>query len=351
MINIQYTPPQYIFTSSLPTSISITTDASALDIIVECDGNGVFTTTLYPYNREVILYDIRSIIEGYLLSNRLIHTRFVIFAESEDENANTPEREALYCRVDIPYNAASYYIQSFFFNTLSSYTIPFDAFQTLTLFALPNATIPGYIECAVLPEGSTTPILMRTAEDTLTTKSTLDYFAIDIFPARIKESLKVSGKLLSFTVHYGHLAKTFYVSYGKPYLTLLAMNEFGCPEYIHLTCVTKRKLDISRSTATCLGASTFYDDNTAYEYEVESAMLTLEQTDHLSILLLSQDISIISDRQSLPIIITDITSEISDADNATNALKFKYKYARHHIPKSLKYPQNIFDDPFHHTFD
>ena len=108
MINIQYTPPQYIFTSSLPTSISITTDASALDITVECGGNTVFTTTLYPYNREVILHDIRSIIEGYLLSNKLIHTSFVIFAESEDESVNTPEREALYCRVDIPNNAASY---------------------------------------------------------------------------------------------------------------------------------------------------------------------------------------------------------------------------------------------------
>ena len=351
MINIQYTPPQYIFTSSLPTSISITTDASALDITVECGGNTVFTTTLYPYNREVILHDIRSIIEGYLLSNKLIHTSFVIFAESEDESVNTPEREALYCRVDIPNNAASYYIQSFFFNTLSAYTIPFDAFQTLTLFALPGTTIPGYIECAVLPEGSTTPVLVRTAEDTITNKTSLDYYAIDIFPSRIQPSLPTKGTLLSFTVHYGHLAKTFYVTYGKPYLTLLVMNEFGCPEYIHLTCVTKRKLDINRSTATCLGASTFYDDTTAYEYEVESSMLTLEQTDHLSVLLLSQDISIIADNHSYPIIITDITSEISDADNATNALKFKYKYARRRIPKSLKYPNNIFDDHFHRTFD
>ena len=351
MINIQYTPPQYIFTSSLPTAISITTDASALDITVECGGNTVFTTTLYPYNREVILHDIRSIIEGYLLSNKLIHTSFVIFAESEDESVNTPEREALYCRVDIPNNAASYYIQSFFFNTLSAYTIPFDAFQTLTLFALPGTTIPGYIECAVLPEGSTTPVLVRTAEDTITNKTSLDYYAIDIFPSRIQQSLPTKGKLLSFTVHYGHLAKTFYVTYGKPYLTLLVMNEFGCPEYIHLTCVTKRKLDINRSTATCLGASTFYDDTTAYEYEVESSMLTLEQTDHLSVLLLSQDISIIADNHSYPIIITDITSEISDADNATNALKFKYKYARRRIPKSLKYPNNIFDDHFHRTFD
>ena len=168
MINIQYTPPQYIFTSSLPTSISITTDANALEIHIECDGNTVFTTTLYPYDREVVLYGIRSVIEGYLLSQRFIHTKVVIFAESDNENVNTREFNTLFCRVDFPNISAFYCIQSFFFNTLSTYTIPFDAFQTLTLFALPNVTIPGYIECVVLTDGSTAPTVMRTELDTIT---------------------------------------------------------------------------------------------------------------------------------------------------------------------------------------
>ncbi len=286
-----------------------------------------------------------------MLAKRLIHTKFVIFAESGEESANTIEREIIYCRVDIPNINAFYYIQSFFFNTLSAYTIPFDAFQTLTLFALPKVDFIGYIECVILPEGSTTPIVRHASGRTITNGTSLDYRTIDIRPSSIMQSLNIKGTLLSFTVHYGHLAKTFYVTHNKPYVTFLVLNEFGCPEYIHLTCVTKRKLDISRSTATCLGASTFYDDTTAYEYEVESSMLTIEQTDHLSVLLLSNEVSLIVESQSVPILVTDITSEISDADNATNTLKFKYKFARHRIPKSLKYPQNIFDDPFHRTFD
>ena len=38
-------------------------------------------------------------------------------------------------------------------------------------------------------------------------------------------------------------------------------------------------------------------------------------------------------------------------DNATNSIKFKYKYSSHHLPITIDYGKNIFDDPFHRTFD
>ena len=51
----------------------------------------------------------------------------------------------------------------------------------------------------------------------------------------------------------------------------------------------------------------------------------------------------------VPVTITDINSEISDADNATNSIK--YKYSSHRLPITIGYGNNIFDDPFHRTFD
>ena len=50
--------------------------------------------------------------------------------------------------------------------------------------------------------------------------------------------------LLQFTVHRGFRAKTFYVTNRTPNLTLCVLNEFNCSEYIHLTCVTKSKLNL-----------------------------------------------------------------------------------------------------------
>ena len=83
-------------------------------------------------------------------------------------------------------------------------------------------------------------------------------------------------------------------------------------------------------------------------------MLTFEEAKHFSQLLLSRYVNIVEIGGALaPITITDINSEISDADNATNSIKFKYKYkySSHRFPISINYGYNIFDDPFHRTFD
>ena len=91
---------------------------------------------------------------------------------------------------------------------------------------------------------------------------------------------------------------------------------------------------------------------TAYEYEVESSMLTYEEACHFSELLLSHEIEILEfNRLRVPVIITDISCEISDADNATNSIKFKYKYTTLRFPVSFKSSDNIFDNPIHRTFD
>ena len=171
-------------------------------------------------------------------------------------------------------------------------------------------------------------------------------------PIGIETRIGSKCRLLQFTVHRGFLAKTFYVTDRTPNLTLLVRNEFNCDEYIHLTCVTKSKLNLDRSTATSLGVTTFYDDKSAYEYDVESSMLTFEEAKHFSQLLLSRYVNIVEIGGALaPIIVTDINSEISDADNATNSIKFKYKYSSHHFPINIDYGNNIFDDPFYRTFD
>ena len=354
MLKINYTPNEYIFTPDLPTEVAISSDNTSVDITVECDGNATFTTRLYPYNNTATLYDIRSVIENYLLSRNLIFTRFVILADTDTENDNTPERTAIFSRLNIGHNIASAYLQSFFLTTLSSFTIPRTAYQHLTYLVLPGCTLQCYTECLVLVDGEPSPRTIRlTDQNIITTNlSLLSSYHDTISPIGIMSRLNIKGKLLQFTVHRGHLAKTFYVIDRPPNLTIQVRNEFNCFEHIHLTCVTKRKLSLDRSTATSLGTTTFYDDQSAYEYEVESSMLTEEETSHYSQLLLSPYTNIIEpDGGSIPIIITDINSEISDADNATNSIKFKYKYATHRLPCSISYPANIFDDPFHRTFD
>lgn len=353
MLEINYTPHEYTFTPDLPSEIDISTDATSVDITVECNGNTAFSTTLYPYNGHATFYDIRSVIEGHMLQNNLVFVNFVIMAEvSRDEYANTKESTIIFSRLNIGKNHASFFFQSYFLTTLSSFVIPRNGFQYLTFLVFPNRTLESYTECLVLVEGESEPRLFRLTDPNVVTTGVFSQFSVTVSPANIMSRLNIKGTLLQFTIHRGSLAKTFYVIDTAPNLTLQVRNEFNCFEFIQLTCITKRKLDLDRSTATCLGKSTFYDDKSVYEYEVESSMLTYDQAEHYSQLLLSHVVNVIeSNGGSIPILITDISGEISDADNATNSIKFKYKYSSHRIPCRLHYPSNIFDDPFDRTFD
>lgn len=85
---------------------------------------------------------------------------------------------------------------------------------------------------------------------------------------------------------------------------------------------------------------------------METLILSFEQANHISQLLLSKEVYINDENGWQQLIsITDLTSEVSDADNVTNSIKFKWRYAKNIFPISAKVPLNIFDTPFHRTFD
>lgn len=351
MLTIRYSPQDFSFTSSIPDRIDISTDAASVIVAVQTGTSIIFETELFPYNKIASLYDLRSIIEDFLAERRLTHANFVITADSDTEEAMTPERTFIYSRLNIPYWSGAVYIQHHFLTTLSSFVLPRNAVQCISFLALPNKTLTCYTECLIHAAGEPTPRVVRLEENPIN-YTALRLCAVNVMPEQYLQRLKINGKLLQVTVHRGDLAKTFYITDRSPNLTLTVRNEFNCIEFIHLNCVTKRKLALDRSTATCLGLTTFYDDKSAYEHEVESSMLSFEQANHISQLLLTNEIYI--NEQSgvqLPIVITDLTSEVSDADNATNSIKFKWKYAKHRFPAASKLPLNIFDTPFHRTFD
>ncbi len=351
MLKINYSPTAYLFTSNLPSEIFITTDATSVEISVTCGTNTVFTTTLYPYDKLATLYDLRSIIEGYMSELHLVYTTLSLKAVTSTETASTSQVAIVYSRLNVTAGEASSFIQSFFLTTRPSFSIPRNSFQQLAFCLLPNITTHCYTECLALFDGETTPRVVRLTDSDITvTKFSLQRITIN--PAALESRIGQSCRLLQFTVHRGFRSKTFYVTDRTPNLTLQVRGEFNCIEYIHLTCVTKKKLSLDRSTATCLGITSFYDDQSEYEYEVESSMLPYDQAIHFTQLLLSPFIYLVDYNDSnIPILITDISHDISDAHNATNSIKFKYKYTRHRLPVRIKYPANIFDDPFNRTFD
>lgn len=103
MLTIRYSPQDFCFTSSIPDRIDISTDAASVIVAVQTGTSIIFETELFPYNKIASLYDLRSIIEDFLAERRLTHANFVITADSDTEEAMTPERTFIYSRLNIPY--------------------------------------------------------------------------------------------------------------------------------------------------------------------------------------------------------------------------------------------------------
>ena len=130
-------------------------------------------------------------------------------------------------------------------------------------------------------------------------------------------------------------------------------NEFNVTDTLYFTAQTKRKVSFDRSFAVCCGQSSAYDDNTEIEYESETSSLSYSFARHLTQALQSHKLYLIS--PELPvgssILITDIESELSDATNANNHVKFKWKPLRKQVPFTVPRLHNIFNQVYNNTFN
>lgn len=118
MLTIRYSPQNFSFTSSIPDRIDISTDAVSVKVAVLAGTTTLFDTDLFPYNKIVSLYDLRSIIEEYMKARMLTHAVFVVKANTASEEAMTTERTFIYSRLNIPYWSGAVYIQLNIFDTL-----------------------------------------------------------------------------------------------------------------------------------------------------------------------------------------------------------------------------------------
>ena len=123
-----------------------------------------------------------------------------------------------------------------------------------------------------------------------------------------------------------------------------------------MTIETKRKVSFDRSFAVCCGQSSAYDDNddnTEIEYESETSSLSYSFARHLTQTLQSHKLYLIFPEFPVgsSILITDIETELSDATNANNHVKFKWKPLRKQVPFTVPRLHNIFNQVYNNTFD
>lgn len=352
-----YNPTGYSFTSSIPDIFKISDFQGSsvyLSIYINRSEGPIFATTLYAYNGQASIYDLRSIIESYMEEHSLVHAACSFRLQVDHNDYTLGEFTLIYCRYQIPNADCKQFLQSHFLTTHAVRLVPHGFQMDLQYFVFPDEAGPCSTQFILQPEDGSAPISLTTSALPISSKQfalSFEDLNEDDLLAQLPQGTK--GKLLSVTLYRGARTFTLFVTDERPTLALTFQNEFNISDTLYLTAQTKRKLTFDRSTAICCGQSSSYDDNTETEYETETSALSYPLAKHVTFALQSPSLYITT--PDLPtgtsILITDIESELSDATTATCSVKFKWKPLRQQPILTFTRKRNIFNPTYNNTFD
>ena len=352
-----YNPQGFSFTSSIPDIFKVSDFQGSsvyLAIYINRSEEPVFSTTLYAYGGQASIYDLRSIIENYMEAKQLVHATCSFRMQVDRNDFTLGEFTLIYCKPQIQNADCKQFLQSHFLTHHAVRLVPHDFQIDLQYFVFPDETGQCSTLFVIQPEGESQPISLSVSALPIVSKQfdlCFEDLNEDDLLAQLPQGTK--GKLLSVTLYRGARTFTLFFTDEPPTLTLYYYNAFNVYDTLYLTAQTKRKLSFDRSTAICCGQSSSYDDNTEVEYESETSALSYLQAKHVTYALQSHTLFLISSDypSSTSILITDIESELSDATNANNHVKFKWKPLCKQVPFTVPRLHNIFNQVYNNTFD
>lgn len=334
--------PTIVTTADLPDAIDIAIDGASAELFVMAFSQPIFQTTLFSYNGLITLYDLRSVMEDYLLSSETPLAAIQIWVNDSAATSTfySSEIYVLYSQFSIP-NSDTFFRHRFL-TTRTSFGIHRSGSQYISYLALMDEHMDSYTETVTRSNDGTISVNRIGA-------TTSNYH----FPQVISQTVnvediaqQVSGQLLAFTIHRGQRSLTFYVTDEDPDLRLSFRNAFNTLEIAEIFAATTVKQKINRSEANILHTSSFYDQTNETSYEVETSALPYEDALWLNQLISSQHVM----KDNRDILITDSDSEISDSAAATNRHKFTYKFARNEQPLQNPTSPQLFTSEFQPQF-
>ena len=336
MITLSTQIPQLLFSSAIP-DLAINTDGDGeVEIALTSDGSEVFTASYFPYNRQIKVFDLRSVVEMYMRENDSSLMDFAISATASSVTHQLCSFKVVYLEHRFDGDIAEFLRNNFLTNTSSKRTSE-KAVEHLHFFLDAGEQTSIRYEI-VTRQGEEEPRL-TVIKQQMVVPQTATIIMVEVSCLAIREmaSLDEDTKLLAYSVHIGQRAFTYYVSQHEPQVMLYFRNAFNRFECCQLEAVTTQIAESDRSIAVTNRISTFYNQRNEKKYQVETAGLTYEQAQWIEQLFYSHDVRMGTRYgqepgevvpQLLPkILITDFTCEIDDADGELNTVKFTYQFA------------------------
>lgn len=349
--------PDIILSAQLEQLTILSTQAFVDVNITDEHGVAILAQRYYTLDGEVTIHDLSQLFEDYLRTNEKGFANYILEATDSDGSVSI-ELHILYCdRFTFGVDAETF-LKDNFLTTLPSRRIPPKCDVRLYLLATDEESLTYSITFDYRINGSDTIFhgSLTLNEDNVAPQSDTYYIDVpaDIIPTFIRNQADGQIKTLEivgFTVNCGDRSTTFYVDKALANAHKFRFhNAFNIPEFAYLRAVTKAKTEVERTLATINGISLFYDQTATKSYEAETEALTYEEAQWIDQLLTSYQAEIYVQGSIMPILITDMTCEISDFDEKPNSIKFTWRFASNRPVQQLSVSPNIFTSPYNQVF-
>ena len=329
--------PQLLFSSAIP-DLAINTDGDGeVEIALTSAGATVFTASHFPYNRQIKVFDLRSVVEMFMREQGSAMKDFMVTATANEVTHQLCSFKVIYLEHRFDGDISEFLRNNFLTNTSSKMTSE-NALERLTLYLDANQSERVRYEIVTQREGEEAQLTVCTENIYSYANPKLVEVSISCEVIRRMANIDQATKLLAVSIHVGERAFTYYVSQREPQIRMFFRNAFNVFECCELEAVTTQIAESERSIAVTNRISTFYNQRNEKKYEVETSGLTYEQAQWIEQLFYSHDVRMgkldeemepwDSDFTLLPkVLITDFTCEIDDSDGELNTVKFTYQFA------------------------
>lgn len=327
MINLNL--GQYNLLQDIPSSFTIDEVRDTAVVTIFLNGESIYSTSLFQHNGVVTFYDLRGIIEQYMLDNGLSVAMPKITAlRYGGTDIINGEMYILFCNAHNTEEIAENFFQYKFLSTRSYYVIPRTAYQRIAFFDDGQDSVTVFAECIFLKDGERTckRVTMNTYEPSHPTLHAVLSHPRQIAWLARRQFNEDCGKLLTYTIHAGHRSMTYYVIDEEPEITFCFRNCFNAEEYLFVYGTTNYKTTIDRQEAVCQGRHSFYNQSVERRHEVTTAPLSMEEAHWYNELFVSPRVTVemSADFDEVPVLISDITSEISNRPDEKIRMKFSW---------------------------
>ena len=347
----------YTLSSALPNSFTVDADQGEdyVEVHIILEGQTIYSTRLYANASGVCtFYEFRQIVEQNMIARNLCLASFELMVAHENGADELDDKYIIFSRYKNANNDTLDFLESHFLMNRTHCVMPRRAYGSLPFFATEQEDFAPYLECVFDRDGE---LWNYRLENPLYHYNRPYVYYVSLSPQSIKARIdnvegEDCGKLLSFTVHVGRRSMTVFVVDEMPTIMFSFLNSYNAQEAMCVFGTTTLKTEFSRKEAVSMNVTSFYDKSVSRKWQVKTVPLTQEEARWYNEFLESDYVTLElnNDFNDLRILISDITSEISDSSKDLVHIKFSWRFEDNSIwLDEDRFPQ-VFSAPFIDTF-